>query len=69
MAMYAEDSDTNNPEVHSRAWEDPFWANEGKAEIGCAFENQVSTFTTTINPSWPLVTQPFDDNTGMTKLT
>ncbi|KAK3956607.1 hypothetical protein QBC32DRAFT_386661 [Pseudoneurospora amorphoporcata] len=29
------------PGVRNRAWDDPFWANEGKTEIGYAFENQL----------------------------
>ncbi|KAJ4405927.1 hypothetical protein N0V85_004594, partial [Neurospora sp. IMI 360204] len=40
FAMYCNITDTLNPEVR-RAWDDPFWANEGKAEIGYAFENQL----------------------------
>ncbi|KAK3502410.1 hypothetical protein B0T13DRAFT_534090 [Neurospora crassa] len=40
FAMYGHVADTLNPEVR-RAWDDPFWANEGKAEIGFAFENQL----------------------------
>ncbi|KAK1780188.1 hypothetical protein QBC45DRAFT_113785 [Copromyces sp. CBS 386.78] len=41
FAMYAQVPDPAYPEVRNRAWDDPFWANEGKAEIGYAFENQL----------------------------
>lgn len=54
--MYGHVADTLNPEVR-RAWDDPFWANEGKAEIGFAFENQVSMHITPV-VTISLVTSP-----------
>ncbi|CCC09136.1 unnamed protein product [Sordaria macrospora k-hell] len=41
FAMHAQSADPANPEIRDRAWDDPFWVNEGKAEIGYAFENQL----------------------------